>query len=154
MTTNERFFLLLTDTHISQKQFSDNTGIPTSTISAWKKRNTDIPASYISTIADFFNVSYEYLLTGKEPMLPSQSPFTDDELEVLQNYRALDSRGQHQLHLSIYKELDRIKEEKTLEDRPIPFAASGEANITQENYENFQQKLKAFDKRARELEGR
>lgn len=64
MTINERFFSLLANSGTSQKEFSLKTGIPTQTISGWKSRKTDPPANLISSIAVFFDVSVEYLLTG------------------------------------------------------------------------------------------
>lgn len=64
MTINERFFKLLDDRGISQKDFSNKTGIPAQTISGWKTRKTDPPANLISSIADFFDVTTEFILTG------------------------------------------------------------------------------------------
>ena len=44
MTISERIFELLALRGMSQKNFSDATGIPQSTISDWRKKNTN-PAS-------------------------------------------------------------------------------------------------------------
>ena len=33
------------------------------------------------------------------------------ENELLETYHQLDSRGQHSVHMAIYKELDRMKED-------------------------------------------
>lgn len=66
MTINDRFFSLLKERGITQKEFALNTGISEKTISGWKIRKTDPPASSLSSIADFFDVSVDYLVTGKE----------------------------------------------------------------------------------------
>ena len=75
MTINERFFKLLNERCITQKEFCEATGIPKQTMSGWKKRNTDPPASLITTIANYFDVSVEYILTGEK--VPSASYGTD-----------------------------------------------------------------------------
>ena len=82
MSINERFFNLLDERNITQKEFSQKTGIPTQTVSGWKKRKTDPPASLISSIADFFNVSCDYILTGSDRCCSNSSDwilFDDSE---------------------------------------------------------------------------
>ena len=87
MTISQRIFYLFKTQGKKQKELSKCTGISTSTISAWNKRGTD-PAEYISTIADFFEVSTDYLLTGKEK--ESSSPqLSDDQQRLLQMYSML-----------------------------------------------------------------
>lgn len=66
MTINERFFKLLDEKKVSQKDFCEATGIPKQTVSGWKNRKTDPPASLIPTIAAYFGITSDFLLTGKE----------------------------------------------------------------------------------------
>ena len=66
MTISQRIFYLLKKQGKKQNQLSEFTGISTSTISAWNKRGTNPAAESIPIIADFFNVSTHYLLTGEE----------------------------------------------------------------------------------------
>ena len=40
MTINERFFKLLDEKKVSQKDFCEATGIPKQTVSGWKNRKT------------------------------------------------------------------------------------------------------------------
>ena len=47
-------------------QLCEYLNINTSTMANWKTRNTDPPAKYIVGIAQFLNVSVEYILTGEE----------------------------------------------------------------------------------------
>ena len=66
MTINERFFKLLDEKKVSQKDFCEATGIPKQTVSGWKNRKTDPPASLIPTIAAYFGITSEIKLTGKD----------------------------------------------------------------------------------------
>ena len=50
MTINERFFKLLDEKKVSQKDFCEATGIPKLTFSGWINRKSDQPASLIPTI--------------------------------------------------------------------------------------------------------
>ena len=70
-TINERLFRLLGDEHGVQKKLADHLGkihssFSNKTITAWKKRNSRIPAEYIPEIAEFLGVSIHYLLSGDE----------------------------------------------------------------------------------------
>lgn len=66
MTISQRISFLFDKTGKKQKELSLFAGIPTSTISAWRTRDSEPSASNVSTIADFFGVTIEYLLTGEE----------------------------------------------------------------------------------------
>lgn len=66
MTISERLFKALYDRRISQKEFSERTGINTRTVSAWQTRGSDPPARLIPKIAAFLGVSVIWLLTGEE----------------------------------------------------------------------------------------
>ena len=66
MTISQRIFAELNKQNKTQKQMSEFTGIPTSTISAWNKNGTNPSADSIYSIAQFLNISLEYLLTGEE----------------------------------------------------------------------------------------
>lgn len=46
MTISQSVFKILDEMHMTQKEFSERTGIPQSTISDWRKKNTN-PASDI-----------------------------------------------------------------------------------------------------------
>lgn len=89
MTINERFFSLLEEKNISQKDFCQSTKIPKQTISGWKNRKTDPPASLVNTIANYLGVTVGYLLTGEEPKYPNDRDEGFSTKQLLTYYNAL-----------------------------------------------------------------
>ena len=66
------------------------------------KINTNVKAEKLKAIADYFNVSMEYLLTGQEPEVfwdgPADAPvFTIGELQLLEIFRQLNYNRQDEL---------------------------------------------------------
>lgn len=66
MLISERIFTLLNEKGISQKEFSERTGISQSTISDWKRKGTNPASDKIMLICDVLNVSPYELLSGVE----------------------------------------------------------------------------------------
>lgn len=67
MTISEKIFEILDTRGISQKDFSIATGIPQSTISDWRKKNTNPSSDKILAICDALDVTpYELLSNVKE----------------------------------------------------------------------------------------
>ena len=64
MTVSERIFVRLNQLSMSQKEFSEKTGILPSTISEWKKKKTNPLSEKIMPICDALDVTPEWLLTG------------------------------------------------------------------------------------------
>ena len=116
MSINERLFSLLEEKHISQKSLCEATGISIATMSAWKKRGTEPPAKDLYAIANFFNTSVDFFITGHH--FDAKQSLSADEKELLSNYAKLDSRGKHKLHTFIYEELDRLTCELVQKDTP------------------------------------
>lgn len=50
---------------LTQKQLAEYIKVPTSTINNWLKLGRSIPAEFIIPISEFFNITPEFLLTGK-----------------------------------------------------------------------------------------
>ena len=71
--------------HVSQA-----TGISTSSLTSWKKRNFQPKADKLKLLADYFEVPIEYLVTGEMPEKKSSSGksyyFDDKAAEVAQIY--------------------------------------------------------------------
>ena len=66
MIISERVFSILKEKGISQKEFSEATGIAQSTISDWKRKKTNPASDKIMVICDVLDVSPFELLSGTE----------------------------------------------------------------------------------------
>ena len=66
MTASERILQILDERKISQKDFSEWTGIPQSTISDWRKKKTNPGTDKIMIICKVLNITPEWLLSGIE----------------------------------------------------------------------------------------
>lgn len=66
MIISERIFQMLREREISQKVFSEQTGIAQSTISDWKRKKTNPAADKILVICEVLGVSPYELLSGVE----------------------------------------------------------------------------------------
>ena len=64
MTIGQRIFYLLEEKNMTQKEFSDRTGIATTTISDWRKKNTNPGSDKVMLICAALGVTPEYLLSG------------------------------------------------------------------------------------------
>ena len=74
MTISSRIFALLKEQGKTQTALATHIGIRVATVSAWKAQNTDPSANLLEKIAEFFGVSVDYLVTGKEyAPAPSQT---------------------------------------------------------------------------------
>ena len=63
----ENFEKLCKEKNVKPATVSKATGVATSTLSNWKKDGYTPKQSTLQPIADYFNVSIDYLMTGKEP---------------------------------------------------------------------------------------
>lgn len=64
MTIGQKVFYLLEERNMTQKEFSLRTGISTTTISDWRKKNTNPGSDKIMAICAALGVTPEYLLSG------------------------------------------------------------------------------------------
>ena len=83
----ERIYQLLDEKDKRAYELCEKLSIRTSTMSTWKARTNDPPAKYMKTIADFFGVSLEYLMTGQEA--PVRKNTTQEEDNLLDLFRSL-----------------------------------------------------------------
>lgn len=70
------FELLLEKHGITAYRFCKDTGINASTISTWKKKNSIARPELAKTICDYFGISMDYLMTGKESVQGNQPVLT------------------------------------------------------------------------------
>lgn len=67
ITISERIFNRLDELSITQKDFSEKTGIQQSTISEWKRKKANPSSDKILAICETIRVSPEWLLSGVDP---------------------------------------------------------------------------------------
>ncbi|MDE6798082.1 MAG: helix-turn-helix domain-containing protein [Ruminococcus sp.] len=92
-----------------------------SAMPAWKKGN--IPPDTVVRLAEFFEVSVEYLITGKD----SGTYLTENEQELIDIFRTLDNREQLRLigrlqemyGIEISREIVGIKVARTTDKTPV-----------------------------------
>ena len=94
MTISERIFEILQKKKMTQKEFSNRTGIPQSTVSDWKSKKINPASDKILIISDVLDVSPYFLLSGMgdEKYERPQKMVIEDEMEyyLIEKYRKLD----------------------------------------------------------------
>ena len=65
----ENFEKLCSERNVNPSKVSKATGISTATFTSWKQGKYTPKQDKLQLIADYFHVSIDYLMTGKEPEL-------------------------------------------------------------------------------------
>ena len=91
----EIFEKLLKGRGITAYRFCKDTGVSTSTISTWKKKNSKIGMDLAETISNYFGVSIDYLMTGKEDE-QKRKDNTDDLKQKFEELKELLESGKMQ----------------------------------------------------------
>ena len=105
MTISDRIFDKLAELRMTQKEFSKRTGIPESTISDWRKKQTNPTADKLLLVCKTLSVTPEWLLSGIEPQGTRGNPA---ELYVVE---AGTDSGRL---LSVFSSMDRNRQERLL----------------------------------------
>ena len=112
MVISERLFYILEEKGITQKEFSEKTGISQSTISDWKRKKTNPSADKILKICETLNVTPYELLSERSNMVVDKVDYlialNDQEAVLLEEFRSLDNRKKDRL----MGYLDALKSEK------------------------------------------
>jgi transcriptional regulator with XRE-family HTH domain len=118
MTIRDRIFDRLEKINMTQKEFSEKTGIPQTTVSDWKKKKTNPTAEKILIICKVLNVSPEWLLSGVETHGTRSNPATlitvdtgTEVGELVALFNSCDSAMQSRL-LGYAQALGRMMEDK------------------------------------------
>lgn len=78
----EIFEQLLQSFGVTAYQVSKATGISQTTLSNWKQRRNILSPKFLQKIADYFGVSVDYLMTGKEEALKEPQLKPKDEKDI------------------------------------------------------------------------
>lgn len=88
MSILDRICMLLGDRE--QQALTNHLGLKKTAFTDWKSGKSNSYRKYLIEIAEFFNVSLDYLVFGKKQ--PSVANMSEDEKELLNYYKELDER--------------------------------------------------------------
>ena len=102
MTIGERILELVHDKGMTQKEFSEKTGIPQSTMSNWKGKKQNPSIDKLKVICDTLGVDPYYLISATESNASLNNDYImvyrdDEEYNVLIEYRKLDKDYRNRL---------------------------------------------------------
>lgn len=103
----ERVQLLMMSHHMTKAELAKAIGASTGNISDWTSGKTKPGIEKMIRIADYFNVSLDYLV-GRDDRFPSPSP---DSWELIRIYEALDREGKAVVLGEAYKQKQRMGSE-------------------------------------------
>lgn len=90
----------LTEKNLSQKQLSEHTGIPASSIASWFGKQSSSPSiEAVVKIADYFGCTIDYLV-GRESedgviVVSESNEYTQNEKDLIEVFRQLSVRQQY-----------------------------------------------------------
>lgn len=86
----DRIDLKLKEKNLKRVAMCEDIGIDTSIMTAWNKRGTIPSAEVVLKIANYLDVSMEWLITGKEA-----DGLSEEEADLVRKYRTLDARDRN-----------------------------------------------------------
>ncbi len=86
-------FELMKNNNIKQQQLSEAVGVSQGNVSDWKSGRSSPSIEVLPKIAEFFNVSTDYLL-GLDDVLNRNTSLSDDIQELIDLYNSLPERKQ------------------------------------------------------------
>ncbi len=90
MEIYERIFARLVETNMSQSELSRKTGIPTSTISDWKKKKINPQADKLFCISKVLGIPLTTLLCDDSEGQDSSADYVVDERFIIESFRRVD----------------------------------------------------------------
>jgi len=94
MNFADRIMKLMEERKVSAYRLSKDIGISDSLIGKWRKnKNAEPSAITLHKISEYFQVTMEWLLTGKDS--GATLDISDDEVQLLQNYRILPEKERY-----------------------------------------------------------
>lgn len=108
---NTRIAELRQKTGTTQKELADFLGVGVPCLSLWENGKRTISLKYLNKIAEFFNVSIDFLLNKETAVSINDSTITKEEEEFIKVFRLLQKEEQREL----YKLIDQLNEEQVKE---------------------------------------
>ena len=95
MEIYEKIFERLNEINMSQSELSRQTGIPTSTISDWKKKKMNPQSDKIAIICKVLGISYADLIGDEGDSNPMD--YTSDEKLIIEKYRSSSAKDKKRI---------------------------------------------------------
>lgn len=106
----ERIEILLEEKKLKRIALANTIGIPNQSITDWKKRGTIPAGDIVLKIAQYLDVSFEWLITGEDRAAPKVS---QDEKELIDTYRQADECSRHNALTILRDSASRSKQESS-----------------------------------------
>lgn len=116
MSIGNRVLEILNQRGLKQKDLALYLGTKPSTVNGWKEPNRNPSSELIVRICEYLNISYEYLLTGKETIA---SIVSSEDAEWLSLIHQLPPTAQHEFRGEIKGYLKRLNEESIAGDKSL-----------------------------------
>ena len=104
---------LRTTRQISQKDFAKRLGVSQQTVASWEVGRTEPANDALKNIADYFNVSTDYLL-GRDD-LENQPPLSGEQITLLDGFDRLNEEGKKAI-LVLIRQLNFGRNSETSRD--------------------------------------
>lgn len=116
----ERIDFILKRRNQTRKAITTDLNISSSTMSSWAAGRGSIPnANIVAQIADYLNVTTDWLITGKEP---EDFECSKEEKELLSSLRLLDERDRQEILDLIEIKLNRTISQQAQDKTAVPSA--------------------------------
>lgn len=109
----ERLTEALEDKHLTRADLSRLLNIPTSTLQNWKNGKTMPAADTALKIAQYLDVSLEYLITGKEK--ETEKKIKKSDLDFLDSFKKLPEPDREEIKAILKMKLQRYEREEKKE---------------------------------------
>ncbi len=95
----EKFAELMRENNLTKAQVAAETGIPLQTICNWLSRGSQPSADRVAKLADYFEVSTDYLLgrSNELGIIETDANLSQDEEELLLLFRKMDEKTRYQV---------------------------------------------------------
>lgn len=95
----KRLAELMEENRLTKAKLADETGIPLQTICNWVNRGSQPSADRVAKLADYFEVSTDYLLgrSNELGIIETDANLSQDEEELLMIFRRMDEKVKYQV---------------------------------------------------------
>lgn len=140
----EKLKQLRKEKNLSQVEMANILNVHQTAVSQWEQGRTTPDMQTLIKIADYFQVTVDYLLGKNSENIDSYNSLTVHEKQLIKKYRLLDQHGQKAVNSVLDVELERCSKTGNLDNLvEIPYVArSGERGTVTKSQEEIDEILK------------